>query len=77
MRDEKPQFRAKILDERPTHLLGLLLAARTAANGSLRATYQRRFVDASKAEFAAALPEYDEHRHDIEGALRTAQASKK
>jgi hypothetical protein len=66
-----------ILNERPTHLLGLLLAMRTAATPSLRATYQRRFIAAQTAELAAALPEYDEHRHDIEGALRAAAAAKK
>ena len=66
-----------ILNERPTHLLGLLLAMRTAATPSLRATYQRRFIAAKTAELAVALPEYDEHRHDIEGALRAAAAAKK
>jgi hypothetical protein len=68
---------AKILDERPTHLLGLLLATRTAANPSLRSAYQRRFVEANQAELAARLPEYDEHRHDIEGALLAARAARK
>jgi hypothetical protein len=68
---------AKILDERPTHLLGLLLAMRTAASPSLRAAYQRRFAESSKAELAAALPEYAEHRHDIEGALLAAESAKK
>ena len=66
-----------ILNERPTHLLGLLLAMRTAATPSLRAAYQRRFIAAKTAELAAALPEYDEHRHDIEGALRAAAAAEK
>ena len=58
-------------------VLGLLLAMRTAATPSLRATYQRRFIAAQTAELAAGLPEYDEHRHDIEGALRVAAAAKK
>jgi hypothetical protein len=66
-----------ILNERPTHLLGLLLAMRTAATPSLRAAYQRRFVESSKAELAAPLPEYGDHRHDIEGALGAAGSAKK
>lgn len=66
-----------ILNERPTHLLGLLLAMRTAATPSLRSTYERRFVAAAKSELPNALPEYDEHRHDIDGALRAAEAAKK
>jgi len=66
----------QILDERPSHLLGLLLAMRTAATPALRASYQRRFVQSSKAELAAGRPEYDEHRHDIEGALLAARGVK-
>lgn len=68
---------ASILDERPTHLLGLLLAMRTAATPQLRATYERRFVAAAKTELPNAVPEYDDHRHDIDFGLRTAQAVKK
>ncbi|MFI5246864.1 MAG: hypothetical protein ACHQQR_16645, partial [Gemmatimonadales bacterium] len=68
---------ANILKERPTHLLGLLLAMRTAATPELRSTYERRFVAASKTELPSAVPEYDEHRHDIDFGLRTAQAVKK
>jgi hypothetical protein len=66
-----------ILNERPTHLLGLLLAMRTAATPQLRATYERRFVAAAKTELPSAVPEYDEHRHDIDFGLRAAQAVKK
>ncbi|HEX7545717.1 MAG TPA: hypothetical protein VF368_03250 [Gemmatimonadaceae bacterium] len=66
-----------ILNERPTHLLGLLLAMRTAATPQLRATYERRFVAAAKTELPNAVPEYDEHRHDIDFGLRAAQAAKK
>ena len=68
---------ATILNERPTHLLGLLLAMRSAANESLRATYQRRFVASSRAELATPLPEYDEHKHDIEGALASVAPVKR
>jgi hypothetical protein len=66
-----------ILNERPTHLLGLLLAMRTAATPQLRSTYERRFVAAAKTELPSAVPEYDEHRHDIDFGLRAAQAVKK
>jgi hypothetical protein len=66
-----------ILNERPTHLLGLLLAMRTAATPQLRATYERRFVAAAKTELPNAVPEYDEHRHDIDFGLKAAAAAKK
>lgn len=66
-----------ILNERPTHLLGLLLAMRTAATPQLRATYERRFVAAAKTELPNGAPEYDEHRHDIDFGLKAAQAAKK
>jgi hypothetical protein len=66
-----------ILSQRPTHLLGLLLAMRAAATPSLRSTYERRFVAATKSELPSDLPEYDDHRHDIDGALRAAEAAKK
>jgi hypothetical protein len=66
-----------ILNERPLHLLGLLLAMRTAATPALRSTYERRFVAAAKSELPNPLPEYDEHRHDIDGALRAAEAARK
>jgi hypothetical protein len=66
-----------ILNERPTHLLGLLLAMRTAATPQLRATYERRFVAAAKTELPNGVPEYDDHRHDIDFGLKAAQAAKK
>ena len=66
-----------ILKERPTHLLGLLLAMRTAASPARRAAYERRFVDASKAELAAALPEYEEHKSDIDTIVAAAKPAKK
>jgi hypothetical protein len=66
-----------ILAQRPTHLLGLMLAMRTAATPPLRTAFQRRFVKAYKPEMAAALAEYAEHRHDIDGALLAAGAAKK
>lgn len=67
----------KILEERPTHLLGLMLAMRTAATPAVRAAYQRRFLESNQQELAAPLPEYGEHKHDIEGALAAARAAKK
>ncbi len=66
-----------ILDTRSTHLLGLLLAMRSAGNASERASFTRRFVNASASELASPLPEYIEHRHDIDGALSAAKAPSK
>jgi hypothetical protein len=68
---------AAILNERPTHLLGLLLAMRSAATPVIHASYERRFVEASKAELAVPLPEYLEHKHDIDGALSDSRLAKK
>jgi hypothetical protein len=68
---------AAILNERPTHLLGLLLAMRSAATPTIGKSYQRRFVEASKTELAVPLPEYSEHKNDIDGALSESRLAKK
>jgi len=68
---------AAILDESPTHLLGLLLAMRSAATPAIRSTYRRRFLAASKTELAVPRPEYLEHQHDIDGALNAARLAEK
>ena len=67
----------QILDERPTHLLGLLLAARTAATPVLKQSFERRFVAASAKELATPLPEYADHQTDISGALRVIRGARK
>ncbi|CAN5637904.1 hypothetical protein BH23GEM1_BH23GEM1_06680 [soil metagenome] len=66
-----------ILTQRPTHLLGLTLAARVAdARGDAvaRREFQRRMVAVEQTELAAGLPEYGDHHADILEALRTARS---
>jgi hypothetical protein len=65
-----------ILRSNPTHLLGLALAARTAATErppSAARGYYRRLVAAAPAELKKNLPEYARHRNDIETALSEAK----
>jgi hypothetical protein len=66
-----------ILGQRPTHLLGLVLAARAAEarrDVAARSGFQRRLVAAEQAELATGLPEYGDHNADILEALRTARS---
>jgi hypothetical protein len=61
-----------ILQNNPTHLLGLILAARAAevrGDASARASFDQRFRAAVGAETTKALPEYERHRGDIQNAL--------
>ena len=65
-----------ILLERPTHLLGLALAARVAdARGDSAAgrSARQRLLAAEKAERAAALPEYSDHDADLRAANELAR----
>jgi zinc ribbon protein len=65
-----------ILLERPTHLLGLALAARVAeARGDSAAgrAARQRLLAAEKAERAAALPEYNDHDADLRAAIEQAR----
>lgn len=65
-----------ILRERPTHLLGLVLAARVAdARGDSAASKsaRQRLLAAEKAERASALPEYSDHDADLRAALELAR----
>lgn len=65
-----------ILAQRPTHLLGLMLAARVAdARGDSAASkkLRRRLLAAESAERARALPEYSDHDTDIRTALELAR----
>jgi hypothetical protein len=74
-----PRARAQgdtILAQRPTHLLGLMLAARVAdARGDTTAgkNFRRRLLAAEPAERAAALAEYADHDTDIRAALELAR----
>jgi hypothetical protein len=69
-----------ILKTRPTHLLGLILAARVArmeGSDPRARELDARLVAAEPAERAAALPEYQLHRNDIDRALAAARAASK
>lgn len=65
-----------ILKERPTHLLGLALAARVAdARGDSAAgrAARQRLLAAESAERATALPEYADHDADLRAAVELAR----
>jgi hypothetical protein len=68
-----------ILREAPTHLLGLVLAAKAAAlQGRMDdyRAYQQRLVAAAPAERAKKRDEYERHANDIDAALKTAPAAR-
>ena len=65
-----------ILAQRPTHLLGLSLAARAAdARGDAAASrnFRRRLLAAEPAERRSGLPEYTDHDADIRAAVALAR----
>jgi hypothetical protein len=69
-----------ILKERPTHLLGLILAAsaaRLAKDETGARAFDRRLLAAEPAERKSPQPEYLMHQRDIDAALRTARAGRK
>jgi hypothetical protein len=69
-----------ILQKRPTHLLGLILAARVARleKDETRArAFDARLVAAAPAERSVALPEYLLHKNDIDTALAAVRTSAK
>lgn len=62
-----------ILATDKTHLLGLVLAMKAAGlrqDMSARADYHRRLVAAAPAELAKKKKEYEEHKTDIDAALK-------
>jgi len=65
-----------ILREQPSHLLGLVLAARVATldkdSARLRQV-ESRLLAVERAELARALPEYQRHEADIMSALAQAR----
>jgi Double zinc ribbon len=66
-----------ILRQRPTHLLGLILAAQGARMRGDEPTarlYDRRLLGALASEEKAALPEYDQHANDITRAVDSARS---
>lgn len=67
-----------ILQQQPTHLLGLLLGARAASvNGDAKAEadFERRFRQAEPSESKRNLPEYQRHRAEIADALARGRKS--
>jgi hypothetical protein len=67
-----------ILQRSPTHLLGLILAARVAAlekQPAKQAAFAKRLLAALPAETAKHLPEYDRHQDDITNAVAEARGS--
>ena len=69
-----------ILASRPTHLLGLILAARVArmeGSDARARALDARFVAAEPTERSAALPEYLLHKNDIDAALAAARSTRK
>lgn len=68
-----------ILQQSPTHLLGLALKARTASARNDAATAAKTwqaFVSARDAELKKNLPEYQTHATDIERASALAKGGK-
>jgi len=65
-----------ILRERPTHLLGLVLASRVAdARGDSAAgsAIRKKLIAAESSERAKPLPEYGDHDADLRAALDAAR----
>jgi len=65
-----------ILQQNPTHLLGLILAAQVAAlekQPAKKAAFAKRLLAALKSETAKKLPEYDRHQDDITTAIAESQ----
>lgn len=69
-----------ILRARPTHLLGLILAAKVARlekSESRARELDARLLASERAERAAALPEYLLHKLDIDAAVAAARSASK
>jgi len=67
-----------ILQQNPTHLLGLILAARIAGlekEPAKQAAFTKRLLSAIPGETAKKLPEYDRHQADIAAAVADAKQS--
>jgi hypothetical protein len=69
-----------ILRARPTHLLGLILAAKVARmekNETRARALDNKLLAAEPTERAAGLPEYQLHKIDIDAAVATARSTGK
>jgi hypothetical protein len=65
-----------ILAGRPTHLLGLALAARVAdarGDASAARAARQKLIASESAERQAALPEYKDHDTDLRAAIDSAR----
>ena len=68
-----------ILQQNPTHLLGLILASRIAGlekETAKQTAFTKRMLTALQAELAKKLPEYDRHQNDITTAVTEAKQGK-
>ena len=68
-----------ILKADKSHLLGLILAMKAAGlrnDTKARAAFEQRFVAAEPAEMAKKIPEYEDHKPDIDAALSAAKGGK-
>jgi hypothetical protein len=69
-----------ILMESPTHLLGLILAARVAerrGDERRRASFEQQLLSAEASELKRPLEEYSLHRGDIEAAVTAARSRRR
>lgn len=67
-----------ILQQNPTHLLGLILGARVASLDNRtadRKALETRILAAYPTESAKKLPEYERHENDVRNALADARRS--
>jgi hypothetical protein len=65
-----------ILKTHPTHLLGLILAAKAAiarGDNSAAAVMWQRLIAAEPKEIASGLPEYTGHENDLKAGLEQAR----
>jgi hypothetical protein len=65
-----------ILKQNPAHLLGLILAMKSAGarnDATARAGFEKRFRAAEVTERAKPIPEYVDHKADLDNALKAAK----
>jgi hypothetical protein len=68
-----------ILKSDKTHLLGLILAAKAAGlrnDAKARAAFEQRFAAAAPSELAKKVPEYEDHKADVDAALAATKGGK-
>ncbi|MBI1809848.1 MAG: zinc ribbon domain-containing protein [Gemmatimonadetes bacterium] len=68
-----------ILKADKNHLLGLILAAKAAGlrnDTKARTAYEQRFATAAPSELAKKIPEYEDHKADVDAMLAATKGSK-